>query len=758
MLRDHLVKVAERASAYAEPFGASEEAYLAGILHDLGKYGNLFQRRLEGKEKGIDHWTAGAWAALRDYRNKGIAAALAIQGHHIGLQAASRNNLSMLNIDKYREDQHQGVRLSEDDTDKLMECFLAEGLKGPASGELAPSKYEHASGYHASHMLDVRMLYSTLVDADFIETEAHFGAGNDPESSRQPGLPLQAEKSLEALLDYMRGLPENSEASEAIKRIRNDLFNMCLQAGDLPKGLYTLTAPTGSGKTLAMLAFALKHAVVAGHRRIVFVIPYLSIIDQTAARYREVFSALYGENELDLYMLEHHSMAGTRRDREVAVSSNDYYGGEEEARRHLLTQNWDAPIIVTTSVQFLESLFADRPSACRKLHGLANSVILFDEVQNLPVYLAIPSLAALSRLAQDYGSTIVFSTATQPAFDHLDSIVREGHCSYGWAPREIASLEMGMYSRAKRCEVMWPANLDERTSWRDLALRLEDDGSERALIITNLKRHALELHEELKAYGCEGLFHLSTNMCPAHRRDVLQEVRERLEREERCILVSTQCVEAGVDIDFPVVFRAWAPLDAIAQAAGRCNRNGRQLRGNVHVFVPEDEAYPDGAYRQAAGITRLLFKTLGSKGMDIDNPELFRTYYRDLYELAKPQERKEDLTRAIQERDFVETAKHYRVIERNGINVLVYYKPERFRELKDEVMENGLSRRWMAMARPYAISIFEPSPYDPVKVYLDPVPVGRRTLSEEWYTYLENDHYRPDTGLVLPENSNILIG
>lgn len=605
-LRDHLKLVAERAKKYANAFGAGEEAYMAGLLHDLGKYGGLFQKRLKGEVEGIDHWSAGAWAARERYKLQGKATALAIQGHHIGLQAGNKDSLGELHPQKLQANHPLRLKLSETDFGQLTSRLQNDGLTLPSQNKL-PSSLHRWGLNNASSMLDVRMLFSALVDADFIETEAWFQIDTTGKRRyREPGLPLEPAKALFRLQSHQEKLAQTSSSSPSVQELYADVLKACLKAAELPPGLFTLTAPTGSGKTLSMLAFALAHAARHNLRRVIVVIPYLTIIEQTIQVYRKVFEPHLTPGELERFILEHHSLSGIRsKDNKPQIEDEDY-------QRRLLTENWDAPIVVTTNVQLLESLFANRPSTCRKLHHIANSVILFDEVQTMPVSLAIPTLASLSRLAEPYHSTIVFATATQPAFGHLDESVK-GHCASGWRPREIVPTEANLFARARRHRVMWP-EADKSTSWLELAEKLA--AHNQVLCVVNLKRHAKVLFDELKQSGAESVFHLSTNMCPAHRQAVLEKVRMLLSEGKACHLVSTQCVEAGVDIDFPVVYRALGPLDAIAQAAGRCNRNGHLPGGDVYVFRPEQEdkgrLYPDGAYEQAADVTRLLLAQLGT--------------------------------------------------------------------------------------------------------------------------------------------------
>ncbi|GFP21260.1 CRISPR-associated endonuclease/helicase Cas3 [Candidatus Hakubella thermalkaliphila] len=752
-LGEHLKLVAERAKEYASAFGASEEAYLAGLLHDLGKYGELFQQRLKGKAKGVDHWSAGAWMALQNYRRMGIATALAVQGHHIGLQAGNKDSLDKLNPHRLLTDHPLKLKLSEADINQLTD----DGLTWPAQEKLISSLYEWEAR-NASSMLDARMLFSALVDADFIETEAWFQMGETGERRyRELGLPLEPAKALNQLHSHLKKLAQDSDSSVAVHYMRQSLLEACMETAEMPCGLFTLTAPTGSGKTLAMLAFALSHAAKHNLRRVVVVIPYLTIIEQTAQVYRKIFQSPFSPSELDRYILEHHSLSGIRaKDDKARIEDEDY-------RQRLLTENWDAPIIITTNVQFLESLFSNRPSACRKLHRLAGSVILFDEVQTMPVSLAIPTLATLSRLTEHYRSTIVFATATQPAFSHLHEFVRQ-HCASGWQPREIVPTTTNLFARSRRNQVTWP-EADKTISWTELADRLVRN--KQVLCVVNLKRQAKALYDSLEQSGAESAFHLSTNMCPAHRQAVLEKVRLLLAEGKACHLISTQCVEAGVDIDFPVVYRALGPLDAIAQAAGRCNRNGHLMSGEVYVFKPEPEdkgrLYPDGAYEQAASVASILLNELGPRGLDINDPETFQRYYRQLYlirGIGAEDKNKEPLLNAIARQDFLEVAQNYRLIVQDTINVLVPYDQEIFAPLRDEALNNGLSRQWIRKVRPYTVSLFRPrSLTDSLYLSLEPILLksGEAEKSDEWYICRKEEDYDPNTGLNPSLSPNLII-
>jgi len=737
-LLEHLRLVSLRASDFASAFSASDEAYLAGVLHDLGKYGENFQRRLKGELKGVDHWSAGAAHALNLYQLDGVAVALAIQGHHIGLQSATKDSLTDLSPDKLKAGHYSGLVPSYATPDLL----YADDIDLPKPGTVT-SIYQWGVN-NASSMLDVRMLFSALVDADFLETEAWFNRDEKGERRYRPaGMQLDPKEALSALLAYVQKLAKESRAAVEIIKMREQLFSACRNAGDkYGQGLFTLTAPTGSGKTLAMLAFALAHAARHNLRRIIVVLPYLTVIEQTVATYREVFRTFLGDHDLKRYVLEDHSLSPGRTD---AAHVDD-----DTNLERLFSENWDAPIVVTTNVQFLESLFSNRPAACRKLHRLARSVVLFDEVQTLPIRLVIPTLGTLSRLTERYAVSVVFATATQPAFTYLDHQVKK-QSTLGWQPREIVSDSGALFTVAKRNRIEWYQH-GEPIAWDEIA-DMVARGHE-ALCVVNTKRQAKLLFEKVKARCPEGVFHLSTNMCPLHRKQTLDRVRTLLQQNRPCYLVSTQCVEAGVDIDFPVVFRSLGPLDAIVQAAGRCNRNALWKNSNVYIFLPQDESYPDSAYEQATDVAASLFKARGYEKLGAAELELFDRYYKELYSVRginSAHYQNDELLEAIQRQDFVKVGQLYRVIPQDTLNALVPYDKGAFHRLAAEAREQGLSYQWIINARPHSVSLFRPrSPTDPLYFCLEPIsirPGKSERLSNEWYIYRKEEDYDLETGL-----------
>lgn len=744
-LADHLASVSKIAKEFLQGRNGAEEAALAGLLHDLGKYGDRFQARLHGKDQGLDHWSQGAWVALAEHG--AIAAALAIQGHHVGLQRASTDALRRMNPQSLIQNHPFGLDLSDSDYTRLKQRAEADGLliETPSQTTLAQ---KNGMAQAISAMLDVRLLFSCLVDADFLDTESHFEGDAQGKRFRPEGPKLDASAALAALDVHMATLRGANGAQVAVQQARETIWNAVIHASQAEPGTFTLTAPTGSGKTLAMLKFALEHAKKHGLKRIVLAVPFLTVIEQTAHIYRTVFNAFPNN-----FVLEHHSLAGQGAEAEQRDAE-----GASERQRRLLAENWDAPIVLTTNVQLLESLFSNRPSSCRKLHNLMDSVILFDEAQSLPQHLAIPTLAALSHLSVAYRSTVVFATATQPAFDTLHEAVTK-HALRGWQPIEAVPEHPALFTALKRVKVYWPEP-GEKRMWSQLADDLRD--IDQALVVVNLKRHALALLNELT--GTESVFHLSTNLCAEHRRAVLDKVRDQLAAGRPCRLVSTQCVEAGVDVDFPMVFRAMAPVESIAQAAGRCNREGRLneqgLLGDVVVFEPDEEEgwrkrFPTHSYYQATQVTQTLLK-LHNNNLDINNPEVFRAYYHRLYNLNDPASQNADLTRAIQELDFEEIAKAYRLITQDAIQVLVPWadRYDEFLELRTEADREGISANWMRRAQGLAVSVYRTNNGPPA--WAIPAKLRRGGVSDEWFI-LEGDYYDDTLGLNPPKGEQVFI-
>ncbi|WP_432489844.1 CRISPR-associated helicase Cas3' [Flavonifractor plautii] len=572
---EHLNGTAERCALFAAPFGAEELGRLAGLSHDLGKYSMEFQRRLAGGPK-VDHATAGAFAC---WRMGQPLAAFAAAGHHGGLPDGGTQG------DSPDAGTFLG-RMKRAERGMLPDC-------SPWTEEIAlPSPAPPPCGAEPlSLMFFTRMLFSCLTDADFLDTEAFM------DGSPRPEHPAPLDDLWERLQRHISGwFPPQGELNSR----RCAVLEQCIRMGKThqPPGLFTLTVPTGGGKTVASLAFALAQARARGLRRIIYVIPYTSIIEQTAQEFRTILGA---EN-----VLEHHSNAAYEIDAEATPKT---------VRLAQAAENWDMPVVVTTAVQFFESLYANRPSQCRKLHNLAGSVILFDEAQLLPLPCLRPCVHAIAQLVQHYGASAVLCTATQPALGPLFAEFLPGRPAVELCPPELCPPEP-----FRRVCFRQAGRLD----WDTLSGQLQQH--EQVLCVVNSRKSAQEIFTRLSG---EGNFHLSTLMYPAHRRAKLEEIRRRLKEGLPCRVISTSLIEAGVDVDFPAVFREEAGLDSILQAAGRCNREGKRPVSESIVTLFQGEAAPPPLFQTAIGAGRMVLEQYD----DIASQEAIQAYFHTLLEL-----------------------------------------------------------------------------------------------------------------------------
>ena len=667
-LATHLRNVAELSKGFGAPLGLAAEAELAGLLHDLGKYAKRFQARLRDSSiHGINHWAAGATHAAELHLHN---SAFAVDGHHTGMPASNGDGLK------------QTIARMRSDAERESFCKCAEPvselLRRVAADDLClPDIPARTTGGAFSEALRARLLFSCLVDADFRDTEMHF----DPRASSLRQVPqLQPVRALEILRHHLAGLPGDGGVNQRRRKLLDD----CLAAAIRPPGLFTLTAPTGSGKTLSSLAFGLQHICCYNaelpeddarrFRRIIIVIPFTSIIEQTAGVYRNLFEPEFGPN----YVLEHHSAVAPRERAEDKGKD-----AEEESIRasRLAAENWASPLIVTTSVRFFESLFSNRPAACRKLHNIGRSVVLFDEVQTLPSDLVPSLLSAVKLLTRDYGVTAAFMTATQPAFAAAESAL-----PYGWNPTPIASDESALAEALRRTRIELPA-LDQKLSWEGLARRIAVESQ--ALCVVNTTAEARDLFKLLRERSPDGLCHLSSRLCPQHRREKLEAIRQRLRDGLPCRLVSTQLIEAGVDVDFPIAFRALGPLDSIIQTAGRCNREGKSAEPRpVVVFRPEELKTPPGAYRTATLKTVEFLNRHPDAADRLHLPEFYAAYFRELYGLLGPQSVNDDeVFAASAALDFPKAAEACSLIGDETRAVLVKWEDQAGRNLGKELAE-----------------------------------------------------------------------
>lgn len=590
LLDEHLRDVAVMAANFAADFESADWASVAGLWHDLGKYSTEFQqyiRSVSGYDAHIeapgrvDHSTAGAIHAMRQFGAHGRILAYLIAGHHAGLP-----DWSVADTGAKALSSRLGVA-----QDYLLDRIPAQSIPTEIFTQAKPTT--RPRGDSAALHLWLRMLFSCLIDADRLDTET-FMDGARSAYGDIADLIADFEK-------YMATLAASAD-NTPVNNIRADILRQCREKAILNPGLFSLTVPTGGGKTLSGMAFALRHAVQHKKQRIIYVIPYTSIIEQTANTFRDIF----GNN-----VVEHHA---------------NFDPDKEDARAHLATENWDAPIIVTTNVQFFESLFAARTSRCRKLHNIVNSVVVLDEAQLLPPEFLQPIADVMNQLASHYGVTFVLSTATQPALGSFQP--------FGGKPfrgldnvREIMDDPDTLYQQLQRVKVSVPADLQTPRDWESIAAELLQHPS--VLCIVSRRDDARELHRLMTARE-EGkdTLHLSALMCGEHRSKVIADITARLKRNEPVHVISTQLVEAGVDVDFPVVYRALAGLDSIAQAAGRCNREGKLNNlGRVVVFVPPKPA-PPGLLRQAAQISVSL---LSGNASNVLGRDLAKQFFEHLY-------------------------------------------------------------------------------------------------------------------------------
>ncbi len=593
------------AATFANIFGFGPLGEIAGRLHDIGKASREYQAYIRGcaGSRGPDHSTAGARVARERFgKHVGQIIAYAIAGHHAGLANGSgfdgkRSSMAVRLLHDYSIPAYKGW---EDHAGTLPTPSSLRSLIPNSIGD----------GFHRAFL--IRMLFSCLVDADFLETERFYAeAEGRPAPDRGGSLdPQDLANRLEA---FMAGRQQGSEIGRLREKIR---ANAIAKAEEAP-GLFTLTVPTGGGKTLTSLSFALKHAQQHNLRRIVYVIPFTSIIEQTADVFRKALD-LKPESSV---LIEHHSAFDYDRLAPGDEADREEEGRAGEAKLRRAAENWDAPIIVTTAVQFYESLFAARPSRCRKLHNLARSIIILDEVQTLPVHLLRPSMAALQELTANYAASVVMCTATQPALRQQDEALPREVSGFDIPQsRELAPDPPALYSRLRRVAV---ERLAEPVTDVEIAARFADQPQ--MLCIVGSRAHARDLFEAIK--DLDGAFHLSTLMCAAHRSTVLAEIKLRLLEGKPVRLVSTSLIEAGVDIDFPEVWRAEAGLESIAQAAGRCNRENALGRlGRVVVFRHASQRPPAALrpFHEAAGRVANRF----DDPLGIDS---IRAYYRELY-------------------------------------------------------------------------------------------------------------------------------
>lgn len=665
-LSEHLKRTAEIASSFACDDKYRLIFWLTGILHDLGKYQPAFQNYLAngGKRGSVPHssWGAG-YARFRRI----IEASIVIDGHHKGLPDNS----------VWKNDTEPFKRGEVLEFENVVKKFISDIKIGNEDFKMPSLEFTELS---SQREIFIRYLFSALTDSDWLSTEEHFEPnifamrfGNT--------LPIDA-----MIIKLEEEFSKKSKEGE-INQLRNNAREQVLKKTDMPYGFYSLELPTGMGKTLTSMAWALRHAKKNNLKRIIIVLPYINIIDQTA----QVLKNIFGEE----WVLEHHS----------AYNETDLDGRDEaeicsdiEKRKKLACENWDYPVIVTTTVQFFESLFGNRPSQCRKVHNIAESIVIFDEVQTIPKEVILPTLQMLKDMHTVMKTSFLFCTATQPAFEKrmgfegIDSI-----CSLIDDPAPL-------YEKTKRVKYHLLNNLNPIDYDALFEAAMLTGGA--ALVIFNTKKSVSEFYNRVKSYeDWEEKYHLSTAMCPAHRKSVIKNIIDDLEAKKKILVVSTQLIEAGVDFDFPFVLRAMAPLEAVIQSAGRCNREGKLIdKGNVFLFKVQDGGMPDKTYAACAGHAEEWIKQDISK---LYGHKIFNEYYDQIIRLYVDPD-KYNIREAREQFNFKTVNGSYHIIQNITESLYVYnYSDESRRLFHSLERKDFLSRDDYRKMQAYTVQVYK---------------------------------------------------
>jgi len=648
-LDNHLVNVATLSREFLANTKLERFAYLSGLFHDLGKINPDFQKKLkEQSNNRVDHKGLGV-AFARKLTNSGFLCRI-IAAHHGGLK----------NFKSF-ENWFRGIiadgKIYEvtKEASEIIEKFKIENVDLSKIEKSLPIQKD----------LAMRMVFSALVDADFLDTENHF---NSEKTDTRKTI-LLTQKHWEYFQKYHKYLSQGKLGD--LNLLRNDIYISCIEKAKSKTGFFRLTVPTGGGKTLSSLGFALQHAKINHQKHIIYGIPFTSIIEQIASEFKTIFPK--GT------VLEHHTG--------IYVHDSGEYA-EKNIWNRLASENWDAPIIVTTTVQLFESIFARSTSKCRKLHNIINSVIILDEVQTLPLELLPTIMSVLKDLVSYFNVSVVFCTATQPALDEFLS-------KENIIPIELAPNPKNLFEKLERVQYRNESNI--KWEWEQVADEMES--VERVMAVVNTKKDA---HALWTILDDETVYHLSSAMCGAHRKDTLDKIRQKLTNKEECKLVATQVVEAGVDVDFDKVLRAIGPLDRIVQAAGRCNREGKLEKGEVVIFDPEDGHFPKGIYGSALHSTAQLLNNPKVK-VDLNNPETFPNYFSKLYQNITFNTEIEKNRKKLK---FEYVARDFKMIDDNSVSVVVNYKPEIIKPLiKKLINAPQIARNTIRELQPFMVSL-----------------------------------------------------
>lgn len=625
-------------------------AKYAGILHDVGKLHPEFQEKLKNDlNNRVDHKGLGV-AFVKKKTGSEILCKI-VAAHHGGLT----NSATFKSWWRGIMDSGKIYEVVQDAQKFLQQFDLPVADLQKIEIELPIQKD-----------VVIRMILSALVDADFLDTEFHF----NPENQKIRESEHLTKNHWDNFQQFHQSLTQGKTGE--LNQLRKDVYQSCIQKAKSKPGFFRLTVPTGGGKTLSSLGFALQHSRANKQNRIIYAIPFTSIIEQTAGEFKRIFPSGI--------VLEHHTGIHAKDPNEIEKDKN---------WNRFASENWDAPIIVTTTVQLFESLLARSTSKCRKLHNIQNSVIILDEVQTLPLTLLPTIMSVLKDLVSFFNVSVVFCTATQPA---LDEFLKKDEIE----PIELAPNPENLFRKLER--VHYHNFSYEKWEWKTISEEIEK--SERVMAVVNTKKDA---HELWKTLEDESVYHLSAAMCGAHRRDVLDEIREKLKNKEKCKLVSTQVVEAGVDVDFDIVLRAISPLDRIVQAAGRCNREGKFEKGEVIIFNPLEGSFPRGVYGSALHNASQLLNDPNIK-LDLNDPKTFPNYFTKLYKNIQLDP--DGIEKNRKKLKFEYVARDFKMIDDDSVSVIVNYEPEKVQQLLEKLKKAPqTARETIRELQPFMVSL-----------------------------------------------------
>ena len=694
-LYEHIKNVAELSKKFSECLILSDYAEIIGMLHDIGKYSNRFQQRINGNDKiKVDHSTCGAQEA---FKMKLLMAAFCIAGHHggipnIGVRTDSENDPTLTGRLK-RNTEDYSAWINEVDRSKF------KPIAEPFTKNRIP------------YTFILRFLFSCLVDADYLDTENFMSNGAVLRDSGE---------DLTYLLNLLnKHIEKWQNPSGKLNILRTQMLNECIDVGkNCNEKLFTLTVPTGGGKTISSMAFALNYAVKHSKKRIIYVIPYTSIIEQNA----EVFRKIFGMNNV----LENHS--------NVDFDSLD---NETKIQMMLAAENWNSPIVVTTAVQFFESMFSNKPSKCRKIHNIADSVVIFDEAQMLPLDYLLPCATAIRQLAENYNSAVVLCTATQPNFQSILNLTEKTN---KLQLTEICKSAEKMADDFRRVNFKYEGKLEDD----EIALELKQ--CKQVLCIVNKKAHAQKIYSMLGE--SDENFHLSTYMYPAHRQQVLDEIRKRLDENKPCRVVSTSLVEAGVDIEFPTVYRAISGIDSILQAGGRCNRENKRNSAEsvVHIFNTDEVL----SYQQTN--TNAAMAVIKKYGDKIYLPEAIKMYFDDLYyyrDIDKTHKvfDKKDIINGITNLEFETVSQRFKMIE-NDTKALYICTDENKEEI-NQLRNGNYTKELFRSLQKYVVNLYERDFNKLNEV------CAIEYVDNSFYILADNKYYSSKSGITFPDDNTV---